>query len=97
MSYYWEPIFCKSAVNNDDDDSISLALQPCDAAEANLGRLRFHWEAEVSRVGLENASLFKALVRSVRTRLFVAMACMVVCSFFQFLGPVRDEGINIFG
>lgn len=52
-------------------------------------RLQKLWKEEVAKVGLEKASLVRAIVRFQRTRLIVSAVAGVVAMVAAFLGPVN--------
>lgn len=51
------------------------------------------WKEEVAKVGLEKASLVRAIVRFQRTRLIVSAAAGVIAMVASFLGPVNENEI----
>uniref|UniRef100_A0A3Q1HQ97 Uncharacterized protein n=1 Tax=Anabas testudineus TaxID=64144 RepID=A0A3Q1HQ97_ANATE len=54
-------------------DVSSLSLSPFDVADTSGERLQRLWEEEVSRVGLEKASLIRVILRFQRTRLILSV------------------------
>ncbi|XP_046906915.1 ATP-binding cassette sub-family C member 12 [Hypomesus transpacificus] len=68
-------------------DRSSLALSPHDGADINGKRFQRLWDEEVSKVGLEKASLTRVVLRFQRTRLLVAFFISVIFTFAVFIGP----------
>lgn len=54
-------------------------------------RLQRLWEEEVSRVGLEKASLIRVILRFQRTRLILSVLIGVAAMVAAFLGPVSHH------
>uniref|UniRef100_H3D2W6 ATP binding cassette subfamily C member 12 n=1 Tax=Tetraodon nigroviridis TaxID=99883 RepID=H3D2W6_TETNG len=68
-------------------DLDSLRLSPFDCADVNAARLQKLWKEEVAKVGLEKASLVRAIFRFQRTRLILSAAAGVVAMVAAFMGP----------
>uniref|UniRef100_A0A7N6BHJ0 ATP-binding cassette, sub-family C (CFTR/MRP), member 12 n=1 Tax=Anabas testudineus TaxID=64144 RepID=A0A7N6BHJ0_ANATE len=75
-------------------DVSSLSLSPFDVADTSGERLQRLWEEEVSRVGLEKASLIRVILRFQRTRLIlsvlIGVAAMVAILVYDILNYVDD-------
>lgn len=56
-------------------------------------RLQKLWKEEVAKVGLEKASLVRAIFRFQRTRLILSAAAGVVAMVAAFMGPVNESQI----
>uniref|UniRef100_A0A7N6AF19 ATP-binding cassette, sub-family C (CFTR/MRP), member 12 n=1 Tax=Anabas testudineus TaxID=64144 RepID=A0A7N6AF19_ANATE len=72
-------------------DVSSLSLSPFDVADTSGERLQRLWEEEVSRVGLEKASLIRVILRFQRTRLILSVLIGVAAMVAAFLGPVSHH------
>ncbi|XP_077569773.1 ATP-binding cassette sub-family C member 12-like [Stigmatopora nigra] len=68
-------------------DVNSLNLSPLDEADGSTDRLQRLWEEEVSKCGLEKASLVRAILRFQRTRLILSVMVGVLAMVAAFLGP----------
>ncbi|XP_017314285.1 ATP-binding cassette sub-family C member 12 isoform X2 [Ictalurus punctatus] len=68
-------------------DTSSLNLSPHDGAHKNGERFLRMWEDEVSRVGIEKASLGSVVIRFQRTRLIVSCIVAVLFTLSVFIGP----------
>ncbi|XP_062382897.1 ATP-binding cassette sub-family C member 12-like [Sardina pilchardus] len=68
-------------------DPSSLVLSPHDGASANGNRMEQLWQEEVSRVGLEKASLGRVVMRFLKTRLFLIAITCIPLAVFMFIGP----------
>ncbi|XP_062379986.1 ATP-binding cassette sub-family C member 12-like [Sardina pilchardus] len=68
-------------------DRNSLFLSPNDGADINGDRMERLWQEEVSRVGLEKASLGKVVVRFQKTRLILSILASFLLTGALFLGP----------
>ncbi|KAM6980550.1 ATP-binding cassette sub-family C member 12 [Aplochiton taeniatus] len=68
-------------------DTNSLTLSPHDGAGTNIKRFQKLWDEEVSKKGLEKASLFSVIMRFQRTRMIVAFVVSVIFIFCVFIGP----------
>ncbi|XP_062382172.1 ATP-binding cassette sub-family C member 12-like isoform X1 [Sardina pilchardus] len=68
-------------------DRSSLVLSPHDGASANGNRMEQLWQEEVSRVGLEKASLGRVVMRFQKTRLFLSAITCILLAGFTFIGP----------
>ncbi|CAG0914440.1 unnamed protein product, partial [Notodromas monacha] len=62
-------------------------LRGADKSEATAKRLRAAWDAELKKKGPQEASLFSACLRAMRTRLLVSVVFMMISTVFQFLAP----------
>ncbi|XP_062382896.1 ATP-binding cassette sub-family C member 12-like [Sardina pilchardus] len=68
-------------------DRSSLVLSPHDGASVNGNRMERLWQEEVSRVGLEKASLGRVVMRFQKTRLFLIAITCILLTGFTFIGP----------
>ncbi|XP_071345317.1 ATP-binding cassette sub-family C member 12 [Trachinotus anak] len=68
-------------------DMDSLNLSPLDVASTSADRLQRLWEEEVAKVGLEKASLVRAILRFQRTRLILSVMIGILVMVAAFLGP----------
>uniref|UniRef100_A0A6Q2Z9P0 ATP-binding cassette sub-family C member 5 n=1 Tax=Esox lucius TaxID=8010 RepID=A0A6Q2Z9P0_ESOLU len=68
-------------------DRSSLFLSPHDGSNSNVKRLERLWEEEVAKVGKEEASLVRVIMRFQKTRLLVSFAISVLFTFAVFIGP----------
>ncbi|XP_062381432.1 ATP-binding cassette sub-family C member 12-like [Sardina pilchardus] len=85
-SFSWlTPIMWRISRNSLDQSS--LFLSPHDGARTNGDRLEELWEAEVSRVGLQKASLVKVVLLFQRTRLMLSVMSSFLLTGALFLGP----------
>uniref|UniRef100_A0A8L8KN48 Multidrug resistance-associated protein 1 n=1 Tax=Heligmosomoides polygyrus TaxID=6339 RepID=A0A8L8KN48_HELPZ len=57
-----------------------------DASNVNMARMEVIWEEELKR-NPRSPSLFRALFRFIRTRLYTACAVFLFCLVFGFIGP----------
>ncbi|XP_023273411.1 ATP-binding cassette sub-family C member 11-like [Seriola lalandi dorsalis] len=69
-------------------DMDSINLSPLDVAATSGERLQRLWEEEVTRVGLEKASLVRVILRFQRTRLILSVMIGVLFMVAAFVGPV---------
>ncbi|XP_040926020.1 ATP-binding cassette sub-family C member 12 isoform X2 [Betta splendens] len=68
-------------------DMSSLTLSPFDSSHTSAERLQKLWDEEVARVGLENASLIRVILRFQRTRLIISVLIGVCAMVSVFVGP----------
>ncbi|KAK2853475.1 hypothetical protein Q5P01_006136 [Channa striata] len=68
-------------------DISMLSLSHFDEADTSGERLQRLWDEEVANVGLEKASLVRAIVRFQRTRLILSVLVGVFAMVSAFLGP----------
>uniref|UniRef100_A0AAQ4PRF0 ATP-binding cassette, sub-family C (CFTR/MRP), member 12 n=1 Tax=Gasterosteus aculeatus aculeatus TaxID=481459 RepID=A0AAQ4PRF0_GASAC len=69
-------------------DPSSLKLSTFDASDPSGERLNRLWREEVSRVGLERASVMRVMLRFQRTRLILSVFIGILAMAAMFLGPV---------
>uniref|UniRef100_A0A8C8YRH9 ATP binding cassette subfamily C member 11 n=1 Tax=Prolemur simus TaxID=1328070 RepID=A0A8C8YRH9_PROSS len=81
------PLMIRGLRNRLDENTIPL-LSVHDASAKNVQRLHRLWEEEVSRRGIEKASVFRVMLRFQRTRIIFNL--FVTCCFLimSVLGPV---------
>ncbi|XP_068170423.1 ATP-binding cassette sub-family C member 12 [Antennarius striatus] len=68
-------------------DMSTLSLSPFDRADSSGERLFRLWKEEVTKVGREKASLFRAIIRFQRTRLILSVLIGVLGMTAAFIGP----------
>ncbi|XP_068614033.1 ATP-binding cassette sub-family C member 12-like [Brachionichthys hirsutus] len=68
-------------------DMTTINLSPFDKADSNGERLFRLWKEEVAKVGLEKASLVRAIIQFQRTRLIVSVFIGIIGMVAAFLGP----------
>uniref|UniRef100_A0AAQ4P4I1 ATP-binding cassette sub-family C member 5 n=1 Tax=Gasterosteus aculeatus aculeatus TaxID=481459 RepID=A0AAQ4P4I1_GASAC len=68
-------------------DPSSLKLSTFDASDPSGERLNRLWREEVSRVGLERASVMRVMLRFQRTRLILSVFIGILAMAAMFLGP----------
>ncbi|KAL4642182.1 multidrug resistance-associated protein 9 isoform X1 [Arapaima gigas] len=68
-------------------DKNSLSLSPHDASQINGERIKRLWDEEVTRVGIDKASLERVFLRFQKTRLLVGFFVTVLFTVAVFLGP----------
>ncbi|XP_029464337.1 multidrug resistance-associated protein 9 isoform X2 [Rhinatrema bivittatum] len=75
-------------------------LSSYDSSDKNAKRLKFLWEEEVKRVGLEKASLGRTVLKFQRTRLLMDAVALLLCTACSVLGPVinllSNDGHRLF-
>ncbi|XP_029949274.1 multidrug resistance-associated protein 9-like [Salarias fasciatus] len=67
-------------------DLSSLSLSPLDTSDTSGERLQRLWEEEVSKKGLEKASLKRVIIHFQRTRLMMAILACLLAMAAMFLG-----------
>uniref|UniRef100_A0A2K5PR76 ATP binding cassette subfamily C member 11 n=1 Tax=Cebus imitator TaxID=2715852 RepID=A0A2K5PR76_CEBIM len=80
------PFMIQGFQNRLDENSIP-PLSVHDASDKNVQRLRRLWEEEVSRRGIEKASVFRVMMRFQRTRMILDMFLGFCFSVTAVLGP----------
>uniref|UniRef100_A0A6Q2ZP50 ATP-binding cassette, sub-family C (CFTR/MRP), member 12 n=1 Tax=Esox lucius TaxID=8010 RepID=A0A6Q2ZP50_ESOLU len=79
-------------------DRSSLFLSPHDGSNSNVKRLERLWEEEVAKVGKEEASLVRVIMRFQKTRLLVSFAISVLFTFsvlvYEILNYVEAPGAS---
>ncbi|XP_063046053.1 ATP-binding cassette sub-family C member 12 [Engraulis encrasicolus] len=68
-------------------DLESLNISPHDGSSVNGDRLERMWDEEVSRVGIDRASLGRVVMRFQRTRLLLAIITSFLLTVALFVGP----------
>uniref|UniRef100_A0A2K6ES78 ATP binding cassette subfamily C member 11 n=1 Tax=Propithecus coquereli TaxID=379532 RepID=A0A2K6ES78_PROCO len=81
------PLMIQGLRNRLDENTIPL-LSVHDASAKNVQRLRHLWEEEVSRRGIEKASVFRVMLRFQRTRIIFNLLASCCLSIMGVLGPV---------
>ena len=70
-------------------------LPKSDSAAVNYRRFNHFWMEEVEKKGLENASMGKALLRTLRTRVIVGALLFQLALLASFVGPVSVSSLII--
>ncbi|XP_028258102.1 multidrug resistance-associated protein 9-like [Parambassis ranga] len=80
-------------------DVSSLSLSPLDGADKNGERLQELWEEEVSKVGLEKASLARVIVRFQKSRLLLGAMSFIGAMLLSFMssGVLVNQILNYVG
>ncbi|XP_069312528.1 ATP-binding cassette sub-family C member 11-like [Eulemur rufifrons] len=81
------PLMIQGLRNRLDETTIPL-LSVHDASAKNVQRLHRLWEEEVSRHGIEKASVFRVMLRFQRTRIIFNLLVTCCFSITSILGPV---------
>uniref|UniRef100_A0A8I3WCH0 ATP binding cassette subfamily C member 11 n=1 Tax=Callithrix jacchus TaxID=9483 RepID=A0A8I3WCH0_CALJA len=81
------PFMIRGFQNRLDENSIP-PLSVHDASDKNVQRLRRLWEEEVSRRGIEKASVFRVMMRFQRTRMIFDMFLGFCFGITSVLGPI---------
>uniref|UniRef100_A0A8C5YEZ8 ATP binding cassette subfamily C member 11 n=1 Tax=Microcebus murinus TaxID=30608 RepID=A0A8C5YEZ8_MICMU len=80
------PLMIQGLRNRLDEKTVPL-LSVHDASAKNVQRLRRLWEEEVSRRGIEKASVFRVMLRFQRTRIIFNLLGSCCLSIMSVLGP----------
>ncbi|CAH1782332.1 unnamed protein product [Owenia fusiformis] len=63
------------------------APMPSLSAEVTGERMQREWDKELASKGQDKASLFRAMMRSVQTRIYIVIVILCVLIVFSFVGP----------
>ena len=63
-------------------------ISKCDSAAVNYKRINRFWMEEIEKKGIEDASIAKALFRTIRTRFIVGTLLFQMAFLASFVGPV---------
>lgn len=86
VTYSWVFEYLFSAFKGKLDKDQVWNCSIYDASNVNMARMEVIWEEELKR-NPRSPSLFRALFRFIRTRLYTACAVFLFCLVFGFIGP----------
>uniref|UniRef100_A0A158PCJ1 ABC transporter domain-containing protein n=1 Tax=Angiostrongylus cantonensis TaxID=6313 RepID=A0A158PCJ1_ANGCA len=96
ITYSWVFEYLYSAFKGKLDKDQVWNCSIYDASNVNIARMEVLWESETKQ-NPQSPSLFRALFRFIKTRLWAACAVFLFCLIFGFIGPtclIREQDIT---